>query len=219
MKKIDQILQGKAAIFDVDGTLIDSMDIWRDAGELYLKQLNIEAEQELAEKLFSMSLEDSADYMKEKYHLPGTRESIVAHIVKIVEHAYFYDVPVKSGVKQVLQSLKEHKIPMVIATSSNREVVEAALKRLDILEYFEKIYTCSEVGIGKNHPDIYNQAAEYLRQTPENIWVFEDSLYAAKTAKTAGFQLVGVYDDSCREKQLDLQSISDIYVHGMEELF
>ena len=219
MKNIDKILRGKAAIFDVDGTLIDSMCIWWDAGELYLKQLNIEAEEELAEKLFSMSLEASADYIKENYHIPRTRECIVEGIVKIVEHAYFYDVPLKSGVTQVLKKLKEHQIPMVIATSSNRGVVEAALKRLDIIDYFEKIYTCTEVGNGKDQPDIYVQAAEYLDEKPEDIWVFEDSLYAANTAKTAGFQLVGVYDESCKDKQQDLQRISDIYVHGMEELF
>lgn len=216
-KESEKILNtAKAAIFDVDGTLLDSMNVWKNAGEHYLNSLKIDVEPDLGDKLFTMSLEGAADYMKERYYLKESREMIVAQVVQMVEDEYFYKIPLKSGVEEFLKLLKSRRIPMAVATSSNRTVVEAAFKRLGISHYFGRIFTCSETGSGKDKPDIYNQAAEYLGYPPEKIWVFEDALHAAQTAKNAGFCVAGIYDSSCVDKE-KLKKLADIYIKNFLE--
>ena len=211
-KEAAKILKtAKAVIFDVDGTLLDSMYVWKNAGEKYLNSLDIKAEPDLGDRLFAMSLEGAADYIRENYHLNESRELITAQVIQLVEEEYFYNIPLKSGVEQFLKFLKENNIPMAVATSSDRRVVEAAFKRLGIFDYFSKIFTCSETGAGKDKPDIYYLAAEYLGYTPEKIWVFEDALHAAQTAKNAGFYVTGIYDSSCTEQE-KLKKLADIYI-------
>ena len=211
-KEVEKILKtAKAVIFDVDGTLLDSMYVWKNAGEKYLNSLDIKAESNLGDRLFAMSLEGAADYIRENYHLNESRELIIAQVIQLVEEEYFYNIPLKSGVEQFLKFLKENNIPMAVATSSDRRVVEAAFKRLGIFDYFSKIFTCSETGAGKDKPDIYYRAAEYLGYPPEKIWVFEDALHAAQTAKNAGFYVTGIYDSSCTEQE-KLKKLADIYI-------
>lgn len=211
-KEVEKILKtAKAVIFDVDGTLLDSMYVWKNAGEKYLNNLDIKAESNLGDRLFAMSLEGAADYIRENYHLNESRELIIAQVIQLVEEEYFYNIPLKSGVEQFLKFLEENNIPMAVATSSDRRVVEAAFKRLGIFDYFSKIFTCSETGAGKDKPDIYYRAAEYLGYPPEKIWVFEDALHAAQTAKNAGFYVTGIYDSSCTEQE-KLKKLADIYI-------
>lgn len=211
-KEAEKILKtAKAVIFDVDGTLLDSMYVWKNAGEKYLNSLDIKAESDLGDRLFAMSLEGAADYIRENYHLNESRELITAQVIQLVEEEYFYNIPLKSGAEQFLKFLKENNIPMAVATSSDRRVVEAAFKRLGIFDYFSKIFTCSETGAGKDKPDIYYRAAEYLGYPPEKIWVFEDALHAAQTAKNAGFYVTGIYDSSCTEQE-KLKKLADIYI-------
>ncbi|MDE7307992.1 MAG: HAD family phosphatase [Lachnospiraceae bacterium] len=211
-KEAEKILKtAKAVIFDVDGTLLDSMYVWKNAGEKYLDSLDIEAEPDLGDRLFAMSLEGAADYIRENYHLNKSREAIIAQVIQLVETEYFYNIPLKSGAERFLKLLKENNIPMAVATSSDRRVVEAAFKRLGIFDYFGRIFTCSETGAGKDKPDIYYRAAEYLGYPPEKIWVFEDALHAAQTAKNAGFHVTGIYDSSCAEQE-KLKKLADIYI-------
>lgn len=213
-KEAEKIFKtAKAVIFDIDGTLLDSMYVWKNAGEKYLNSLDIEAEPTLGDRLFAMSLEGAADYIKENYHLNESRETIISQVIQLVENEYFYNIPLKSGAEHFLNLLKEHHIPMAVATSSDRRVVEAALKRLGIFDYFSRIFTCSETGAGKDKPDIYYCAAEYLGYPPEKIWVIEDAVHAAQTAKNAGFHVIGIYDPSCTEHE-KLKTLADIYIKG-----
>ena len=124
----------------------------------------------------------------------------------------------KSGVKETLEWLSEKKIKMVIATSSNKELVEAALERNCVLQYFEQIYTCTEVGAGKDEPKIYLEAAKFLQTKPENTAVFEDAIHAAETAKEAGFVVVGVYDASNEENLSRMKEVCDYYYERMDEV-
>lgn len=206
----------KAAIFDVDGTLLDSMPIWEDAGERYLKSVGIAAGPELGKILFPMSLEEAAVYMKEEYKLPYSAEEIVDGTLQVIEQFYREEVLLKEGAASVLAKMKAQKIRIAAATSGNRELVEAAFTRLGIRNYFEKIFTCTEVGAGKSQPDIYLRAAKSLGAVPEETLVFEDALHAMETAKNAGFPVVGVYDKSSEMQSAQIQELCDVYMKEWE---
>lgn len=202
----------KGAIFDMDGTLLDSMPVWEHASERYLEQKGIVVEEKLSEILFTMSMGEGAKYVKEKYGLLEAVDVIIAGVNAVVYEGYEKDVQPKPGVEKFLQQLKEAGIPMVVATSTDRPMAEMALKRTRLLPYFKKIFTCSEVGAGKSKPDIYVAAAECLGTKPEETWVFEDALYAIKTAKSAGFRTVGLYDAMSAKDQEQIRATADVYV-------
>ena len=136
----------KGVIFDVDGVLLNSMPIWENLGELYLRSLGVEAEKDLGEILFTMSLEEGADYLISQYGLNKTPEEIVEGLNREVRDFYAERVPLKEGVREFLYEFNGKKIPMVIATSGDRKNTEAALRRLKVLNYFQGIFTCSEIG-------------------------------------------------------------------------
>ena len=206
------------AIFDVDGTLLDSMPIWEDVSVRYLKSLGVAAESNLSQKLERMSVEEGAAYIKENYNLRESEKEIAAATLKIVEDFYYNEAPLKPGVREYLEKLREDKIPMVIATSSVRLHVEAALRRLGVLDYFDKIFTCSEVGEGKTRPLIYEKAGEYIGGEFRDIYVFEDAIHALETAKQAGFYTVAVYDPSAEKDWNRLREEADVSVTDVRQL-
>lgn len=106
---------------------------------------------------------------------------------------------------------------MVVATSTDRMHAEAALKRAGIEEYFDRVFTCSEVGAGKSNPEIFEQAGRQLGTRKSTTWVFEDALYAIKTAKAAGFPTVGLYDETSRKDQKEIRAMADRYLHSAQE--
>lgn len=206
----------EGAIFDVDGTLLDSMAIWEDAGARYLKSRGIKPEPGLGKILFPMSLEDGVDYVKKNYHLEEAEEELKAQVLKQVQMFYEEEVKLKPGAKQLLEKIYAAKIPMIVATSSDKAQIQAAFTRLGVIDYFREIWTCTEAGAGKDKPDIYFQCAQKLGSSPEHTLVFEDALHAAQTAKKAGFLLAGVYDTFSAEGQEELKALSDVYIKAFK---
>ena len=204
-------------IFDVDGTLLDSSAVWDDAGAKYLLSIGVTAEEGLGRKLFEMSLDEGADYMKDTYHLQQSREEILAGVLQVVEDFYYHEAPLKEGAADFVRSLADRGIPMVIASSSKKEHIEAALKRLGIVHHFRKIFTCNEVGIGKHHPKIFLEAAALLGTALDETWVFEDGLYAMKTAKEAGFRVLGVYDEASDGDWEEIQQTAYLAMKDLSE--
>lgn len=202
----------RGVIFDVDGVLLNSMPVWENLGEIYLERLGIEAEKGLGETLFAMSLEEGADYLIENYGLKQTPGEIIAGLNREVQDFYGRKVPLKEGVRGYLQEFRDRKIPMAIATSGDRANAEAALKRLKVLSYFRAVFTCSEIGSSKSHPDIYYAAALQLDADPSDTWVFEDALHAIRTAKKAGFRTAGVYDRASGRDLAQIRDTADIYL-------
>ena len=202
----------RGVIFDVDGVLLNSMPVWENLGEIYLEHLGIEAEKGLGETLFAMSLEEGADYLIENYGLKQTPGEIIAGLNREVQDFYGRKVPLKEGVRGYLQEFRDRKIPMAIATSGDRANAEAALKRLKVLSYFRAVFTCSEIGSSKSHPDIYYAAALQLDTDPSDTWVFEDALHAIRTAKKAGFRTAGVYDRASGGDLAQIRDTADIYL-------
>lgn len=209
--------QIKGAIFDVDGTILNSMYIWENAGNRYLQTIGLQSDAELAQRVLTMSVPEGACYVKEYYHLKQSCEEIIEGIMKTVEDFYFFEAPLKDGIKIVLKNLKNCGIRMVIATSGEKELVKAAFDRLDILKYFEKIFTCSEVGKNKTSPLIYYRASEYLGEIPQNILVFEDAVHALRTASKAGFHTVGIFDEYSLNMQKEVKKAAEIYVKKWNE--
>lgn len=206
----------KGAIFDLDGTLFDSMSIWDTAGEKYLRSIGIEPIEDLNNVLKPMSLLQSATYIHKKYMVSLTVEEIMNGINHTVEDFYFHTVQPKEGVITFLEQMKAQGIKMCIATATVRYQVEAALKRCGMKSFFTEIFTCTDVGHGKDEPIIFQKAMDYLGTTRANTVVFEDAYHAAKTAKADGFITVAVYN-SHEKKQLKLRSISDCFIKSFSQ--
>ena len=207
----------KGAIFDADGTLLNSMPIWENLGELYLKSLGIEAKKGLGDVLFTMSMEQGAEYMIKEYHLELTAQQVMDGVNKEIEEYYAKRVPLKEGVRAFLEGFREQHIPMVVATTGDRKNLEAALNRLKVRNLFEGILTCTELETDKNKPDIYLTAALQMDCDPEEVLVFEDAYHAIRTAKKAGFLTVAVYDRANDRKLGKIWNTADVYLPEFDD--
>ena len=205
----------KCAVFDFDGTLFDSMYIWDQAGEVYLRSLRKEAKPSLREDLRALSLHQSARYLRKEYALPLSEEEIMAGINRTIEHFYLHEVQPKPGVPRFLEEMRAAGIPMCIATASDRYQIEAALLRCAMADYFDAIFTCSEVGHGKDEPIIFRRAMAHFGADRGNTIVFEDALHAVQTAKADGFCVAAVFDGS-EARQSELRALADCYIADFE---
>ena len=201
----------KGAIFDFDGTLVDSMFIWDTFGEDYLKSFGIESKENLAEVFKTFTLEQAAEYYCNHYDIKLSVKEIAEGINNMVAEIYRTKVALKPGVCDFLERLKRSGVKMCVATVTDRPIVEDVLNRLNIYEYFSAIFTCAEVGFGKETPEIYRQALKYLGTEKRETVVFEDVLHAVKTAKNDGFTVAAVYD-TYEPMQKELKEISDYYI-------
>lgn len=186
------MIQG--AIFDADGTLIDSMPVWEDLGARYLLSRGIIPEEGLNERLFPLSMEESAAFLKARYDLAEEPDVIRRGFVRILEDFYRREVPLKPGAAQFLDSLHRAGIPMVIATAGDELLLSCALRRLGVLHFFTDILTCSSLSTDKHSPLIYETAARKIASPPGKTVVFEDVLYALNAARDAGCIPVAVED-------------------------
>lgn len=185
------------AIFDMDGTLTDTMYIWMTTGSLYLKSKGIEGDGAFDDmKISTMTLPSASEYFKERYGIDATPEQISDDINKLTEKEYFEKPVLKPGVLEFLTELKEHGVKMCVATTTDRYLAEGCLERVGIRDFFGAIFTSTEVGSGKQSPEIFFQARDFLGTPTESTYVFEDSYYAVQGAKKGGFPVVGVYDIS-----------------------
>ena len=211
----------KGAIFDADGTLLDSMPIWEDAAARFLAGLGIEAEPDLGDTMFRLSLDEGAAYLKRTYlagdhGLSMTEEEIKGGVLGVIRDFYVHQVQPKAGARRFLEELAARKVPMYIATSSNREHIRAALERLGLLHFFDGMITCEEAGASKREPRIFLMAAERMGLSPEDIFVFEDVIHAIRSAGSAGFTTVGVYDAASAADNEAMRAECAIYLHSLE---
>lgn len=190
----------KAALFDLDGTLIDSMPYWHDLAERFLDKRGITPDSETADALERLSLSQAAVYMKNKYCLYEDVEQILGELGDMIDEIYSGLCSLKPGAAEYLELLKRRRIPMALVTITAKKSAKKALKRLGIKKYFSAVVTDTDVGKSKNHPDIYLEAARKLRAKPQETAVFEDSVRGGLTAKKAGFIVYAVRDGSNRDE-------------------
>ena len=210
----------QSAIFDMDGTLLDSMRIWNDLGPSLLRSMGIEPAPDLGPRLMLMTFRDGAALCKEEYHLSQTVEEIMDMTKAKVRAFYENEVQPKPGVRKFLSLLKMEGVWMYVATNTDRDLVESALKHTGLNSYFRGILTCAEVGAGKkDSPEIYERCMRRLRSTKKDTVIFEDALHAIQTAKAAGFRVCAVYDPSAEADQEEIKALSDYYIRSIEEMF
>lgn len=205
----------KCAIFDFDGTIFDTMEVWDSVAKIFLTSLNRNPKPDLTDVIKTMSLYQSAKYLKKEYSLSLSVEEIMEGINKIIEDFYFYEALPKKGVVKFLEELKRRGIHICIATATDRYLIEAALKRCEMENYFEKIFTCTEVRHGKDEAIIYEVAAEYFGAGKDESIVFEDAFHAIETSKKAGFVVAGVFDKS-ETNQSEIRNMSDYYIEDFQ---
>ena len=179
------------SIFDVDGTILDSMEVWNTLASRYIRSLKKEPEENLDEIVSEMSLEQSATYLKNYYKINKSEEVITSEVLHLISDYYMYEVKLMPGFKEFISNYDSVN---VIGTSCDEELVKIALIRLGVLNYFEDIITCSKVNKSKDDPDFYLACAQVLNQRPEDIVVFEDADYCIDAARKVGFKVIKIKD-------------------------
>jgi HAD superfamily hydrolase (TIGR01509 family) len=207
----------KAVIFDVDGTLFDSMPFWDDAGKLFLESVGIYAKEDLSHTLLSMTMKEGAEYLIKNYVPQMTIDEVLQGIIDVMNDAYRNKILLKKGAAQLLKRLKENNIPVVIATATDRTLLEAALNRLEIFDFIDKIFTCSECNTTKSVPDIYLNACDWLDTSPEETVVFEDTLQAISTVSASNFITVAVKDESSIHHQVQIKEKADLFIEDFNQ--
>ena len=179
------------SIFDVDGTILDSMEVWNTLASQYVQSLGMVPEKNLDEIVSDMSLEQSAIYLKNHYKINKQEERIISEILNFISDFYEYEVKLMPGFKEFISHYDSMN---VIGTSCDEELVKIALNRLGVLNYFEDIITCSKVNKSKDDPNFYLACAQVLKQRPEDIVVFEDADYCIDVARKVGFKVIKIKD-------------------------
>lgn len=209
-------MEHKFAIFDMDGTLIDSMIFWENLAAEYLTSKGIrEIPADILERIKPMTMSESAALFREKFGLSGDLE---AEMNAMMENHYRLDIPLKPGVREYLRKLHGRDVRMCVASATAEHLMEACLTRLGIRDSFEFLLSCEAVGAGKSSPLVYHACAKRLKAAPQEIAVYEDALYAIQTAKAAGYYVVGVYDDSAADSWLTIENIADEIIHWEETI-
>ena len=206
-------------IFDMDGTLIDSMKYWRNIGREYLESKGVTEDcEELLQHVKTMSMLESAAAFKEAFDFPGTPSAIAMEMENMIAEHYLTDIQLKPGAAEYVRALREEDVWLCVATATPEPLAYACLDRLGIADCFAFILCCDEVNAGKERPDIFLECAWRLGAEPEDTAVFEDAYYAARTAKMAGFYVVGVYDEDNDRHWKDMARVCDETVMSLEEM-
>ena len=204
----------QGAVFDLDGTLTDSMYIWLKAPVDLVRRYGGDPPEDLAQDLKEMGRREAAEYLRSRFSLSATPEELMDTLNDLVTEEYRSRVPMKSGADRLLVRLAERGIPCCIATASETFQARSAMERLGLWHHFQFAVSCVQHG-GKTRPDIYLEAARRLGAAPAETVVFEDALHAARTAREAGFRVCGVWDASAEKDRAALKALADWYVRDL----
>ena len=216
MKKIPE--KTKAVLFDLDGTLVDSMWMWKDIDIEFLGRFGIALPDSLQKDVEGMSFSETAVYFKEQFEIPMTIPEIKACWNEMAMYRYRHEVALKPGIRRFLDWLKRKQIPMAIASSNSMELVRAVTDALRITEYFSAITVACQVDHGKPAPDIYLYAASLLETDPEHCLVFEDVPAGILAGKHAGMCVWAVEDENSARMREEKKALADAWIEDYREI-
>ena len=208
----------KAVIFDLDGTLVDSMWMWKSIDIEFLGRYGYECPDDLQKVIEGMSFSETAAYFKERFRLPLSLEEIKAIWRDMSIDKYRHQVPLKKGAGEFLEFIRSQGWRCGIATSNGRDMVEAVLESLDIRCYFQTVTTACEVKAGKPEPDIYLKVAEELGAAPRQCLVFEDVPAGILAGKRAGMTVCAIEDPFSAPMREEKRKLADYYINDYFEL-
>lgn len=212
------MLKFDAAIFDLDGTLLDSVGIWEQIDREFLGSYGLPVPEDYMASVMSMTFRQTAEYTIRRFSLPDSPEAIMERWRCMAAYAYAHTVSLKPGAKELLCLLKQQGIHMAVATASSRELFLPCLQNNGILSFFDALTSTDEVKKGKESPDVYLLAAEKLQAAPERCVVFEDVYPCAVSARMAGMTVFGVYDSHADSEKERMRCFCDRYCLSLEEL-
>ena len=216
--KLQEMLSGiKACIFDMDGTLVDSLEMWSDIDRRFFARYGMETPADYEKKINHMSFLEMAQFTKEEYQIPDSVETIMELWTEWSKEQYESEIQAKPGAQELLQFLKEQGIPLSLATTNRKELYEPCLRRNHLYSYFDHIMNVNEINSAKSEPKIYQLLAAKMNVKPEETLVFEDILIAVNTAHQAGFKVAAVYDKRNERDQQKIKTLSDFYFKSFLE--
>lgn len=208
----------KGYIFDLDGTIIDSMPLWYNVDRIFLSEHGITAPENISEIVKKMTVEQSSKYFLDTFKLKVSQQQIIDRIEQIVAENYKYTIPLKAGVESLINYLDSNSIPYGIATATYRTLAVACLTRLGLIDRIRFLETCSEIGKGKEYPDIFYKCVQDLNLNVNQVAVVEDSLYCVETSKKAGLFTIAIYDEASKEDWNDIKNVCDLTFNSATEL-
>lgn len=189
----------KAIIFDLDGTLVDSMKYWRSVSRDFMKTKGIDIEDEIQHKMTTMNLDASLKYLKDYYKLEESFEELMRDFSRTVEDFYRNKVETKEGCLEILKYFKDQGIKVVIGTSTAAHFANIVIKKYGIDKFIDGLYTADSVGHLKAEEEFYTSIAEELGEMPEDVFLVDDSYLALRTGKRAGLKTIGIYDENSKD--------------------
>lgn len=208
----------RAMIFDLDGTLVDSMWMWHEIDIEYLGRFGIPLPDRLQADIEGMSFSETALYFKERFQLPDPLEIIKRDWNRMAWDKYTHQVPLKEGVRDFIRQCRSHNILLGIATSNSRELVENIISVHGLTQDFSCIMTGCDVERGKPSPDIYLAVARELQVQPEECLVFEDIVPGIQAGKSAGMEVCAVEDDYSLYQTKEKKALADYYIRDYREI-
>lgn len=213
------MLEGiEAVLFDLDGSLVDSMWIWKEIDIEYLGRFGIELPQSLQREIEGMSFSETARYIKEKFQIPDDIEQMKADWNRMAWDKYTHEVPLKEGAGEFVTYCKKNGIKLGIATSNSRELVENVIRSLGISDCFTCIVTGCDVNKGKPAPDVYLEAARRCEVSPQKCLVFEDIVAGIMAGKAAGMKVCAVDDLYSAYQLSEKKRLADYFIHDYKEI-
>lgn len=208
----------EGAVFDLDGTFLDSSWVWEKVDEKFLGDRGFQVPDDYVDEISPLGAERAAVYTIERFGLNEDKDDIVREWIEMAKKEYATEVVCKPYAKEFLEELHKLNIKMAVATSSDRELFMKTLEREGILKYFQKIVTVDEVERGKGYPDIYEEAARRIKVNPHKCLVFEDILAGVTGASLGEFNVVAVFDEKSKHNWEKIKSISKYSINDYKEL-